>query len=116
MASPTHQVYAFFGGVPRRLPGGDSDAAVEARESIARTLAELNAHMLGREVDHRVGVDIDEITAQILDRMDRYTTADWDRGRPSNLLAAQRAMGTIAGLLRPGGGSTTDDEDGDPDD
>lgn len=115
MTPPTHQLYAFFGGVPRRLPRGDSEAAAEARSSISRTLAELNAHMLGREADHRVPVDIDEITAQILDRMDRYTTADWNRGRPSNLEAAQGAMATIAQLLRPGGGSTADDEDDEDD-
>lgn len=111
MAPPTQQLYAFFGGVPRRVPGGDSDAAVEARTAIARTLAELNAHMLGRDVDHRVPVDIDEITTQILERMRRYTTADWERGRPSNVRAAQQAMDAIARRLRPGGGSSLDDED-----
>ena len=115
MAPPTQQLYAFFGGVPRRLPAGDTDAAVEARDAISRTLAELNAHMLGREADHRVPVDIDEITEKILERMDRYSTADWERGRPSNLRAAQAAMATIAALLRPGGGSSVDDEDEDDD-
>lgn len=113
MAPPTQQLYAFFGGVPRRLPGGDSDAAVGARASISRTLAELHAHMLGREVDHRVPVDIDEVTAKILDRMDRYSTADWERGQPSNLDASRQAMATIAALLRPGGGSADDDEEDD---
>ena len=38
-----------------------------------------------------------------------------DNGFELVLLAAQRAMGTIAGLLRPGGGSTDDDEDEDQD-
>lgn len=115
MAPPTQQLYAFFGGVPRRLPAGDSDTAVEAREAISRTLAELNAHMLGREPDHRVPVDIDEMTAKILERMDRYSTAEWERGRPSNLEAAQQAMATIAGLLRPGGDSSVDDDAEDDD-
>ncbi|MEM7286570.1 MAG: hypothetical protein AAF480_09485 [Actinomycetota bacterium] len=116
MPPRTQQLYAFFGGVPRRLPNGGSDAAVEARAEIARTLAELDAHMLGREADHRVPVDIDVVVARILDRMDRYTTADWDRGRPSNLEYSEEAMTTIAAHLRPGGGSTVDDEDAAEDD
>lgn len=111
MAPLTLQLYAFFGGVPRRVPTGDGDDVVEARAAIGRTLGELNAHMLGREFDHRVPVDIDDITAQILARMDRYTTADWERGKPSNLAAARRAMDLIAVLLRPGGSSSIDDDE-----
>ena len=113
MAPLTQQLYAFFGGVHRRVPTGDADHAIEAREVIARALAALNAHMLGREVDHRVPVDIEAMATQITERMNRFTTADWNRGRPSNLEAAQEAMTTIAGHLRPGGGSSVDDEDDD---
>ena len=111
MASPTHQVYAFLGGVPRRLPVGNSDAAIEARAAIDRELAELDATMLGRVADHRVPVDTNAIIERILERMDRYSTADWDRGSPSNLEAAQTAMSRILPHLRDGGGSTADDDE-----
>ena len=115
MTPPTHTLRAFFGGLPGRVPKGDGDDAVAAREAISRSLAELNAHMLGREADHRVPVDIDAITEQILDRMKRYTTADWNRGNPPNLAAARSAMDTIAAQLRSGGDRAWADLDADDD-
>ena len=101
----------FYRGLHRRVPRGNSEDQVAARRVIEQQLATANAVTLGREPDLRVPVDIEEMSATLADRFDRFTSADWARGNPSNLDAARNALAEILAELRPFDG----DEDGDED-
>lgn len=102
----------FYRGLPRRVPGGNTDEQVAARRVIEQQLSTLNAVTLGREPDLRVPVDIDELSATVADRLDRFTSADWARGNPSYLDAARNALAEILAELRT---FDLDDEDEDDD-
>lgn len=103
------RIEAFVRGLPRRLPRGSDDASVAARARIETELAGLNAHMLGRELDPRVPVDLDAMVDQVADRMARYTSADWSRN--ATLTAAESACDAMAEALRSA--PVVDDEDDD---
>lgn len=108
------RIEAFFRGLHRRVPRGDSDASVAARRAIEHDLGALNARMLGRDHDARVPVDIDAMAIQIADRMDRYSSADWKR---NNVVGhARAAVDRIAAAVRTGSSGEVDevDEWGDP--
>jgi len=107
-------VGAFFRGLPARTPKGNGDEAVAVRAALEARLAELNAHMLGREADTRVAVDIEEMSLQISERMDRYTSSEWDQFTDP----IRQSVGEISADLRsvdPDTGSDND-PDNDPDD
>ena len=55
---------------------------------------------LGREPDLRVPVDIEEMSATVADRFERFSSADWARGNPSHLDAARQALAEILAELR----------------
>ncbi len=101
---------AFIRGVPRRVPAGSNDTAVAARTAIEGHLAELNAAMLGRDVDHRVPVDLDAMVLQVADRMDRYTSADWSR---NDFLSFARQIADELAAVLQGFPAQDDDEDDD---
>lgn len=91
---------AFYRGLPRRVPGGSGDEQIAARRVIEEQLATVNAVTLGREPDLRVPVDIDEMSETVADRLDRFTSADWARGKPSYLDTARQALAEILAELR----------------
>lgn len=101
---------AFYRGLPRRVPRGSDDEQVAARRAIEQQLATVNALTLGREPDLRVPVDIEEMAETVADRFDRFSSADWARGNPSNLDAARNALAEILAELRT---FDLDDEDED---
>lgn len=70
-------VVSFYRGLPARMPGGSSDEAVAAREAVADHLGRLNAATLDRDHDPRVAVDIDEMSATLGNRFERFTSTDW---------------------------------------
>ena len=104
---------AFFRGLPRRVPGGSGDEQVAARRAIEEQLATINAVTLGREPDLRVPVDIEELSTTVADRLDRFSSADWARGKPSHLDSARNALAEILAELRT---FELDDEDEDDQD
>ncbi len=87
---------AFFEGLPRRLPKGTGELAVAVRTSVKSRLAELNAEMLGREVDHRVPVDIDAMTQMICSRIARFGSIEWARHGDT----VRQAIGGLSADLR----------------
>ncbi len=105
----------FFRGLPRRVPGGSGDEQVAARENIEQHLSVLNAHTLGREPDLRVPVDVEEISAQLADRLGRFSSADWGRGSPTLLDASRQSLAEILFQIRLAKGEA-DDADPDEDD
>ena len=100
----------FYRGLPRRVPRGSSEAQVAARQVIEQQLATANAVTLGREPDLRVPVDIEEMSATLADRFDRFSSADWARGNPSNLDAARNALAEILAELRTFDGDEAEDD------
>ncbi len=119
-AMTTAAIEAFFRGLHRRVPRPESAEAVQARSRIAERLATLNAQMLGRQVDHRVPVDIDAMASTIADRVDRYGSVDWNRVADGSALIelARRTVGEISADLHEaepaGGPASVDDGEDDP--
>jgi hypothetical protein len=106
---------AFYRRLPPRIPSGSSDGHAAARGSVGDRLAVLNAHTLGRDADLRVPIDVEEITAQLADRLARFSSADWAGGNPTMLDAARQTLGEILADIR----EATDDAgtgDDDPED
>lgn len=102
---------AFYRGLPRRVPRGNSDERVAARRVIEQQLTTVNAVTLGREPDLRVPVDIEEMSATIADRFDRFSSTDWARGNPSYLDAARNGLAEILAELRTFDLAEEEDED-----
>ena len=107
-------ITTFFRSLPRRVPPGTAqDDRAQARERILFFVAELNALMLGREVDPRVPVDLDAMSKMIADRSERYSSDDWSvvyDGR-TKLEHAKGAIAAISAELRGAGDSDWDDND-----
>ena len=101
---------SFYRGLPRRVPQGSSDEQVAARTAIEQQLALINAVTLGREPDLRVPVDIEDMTATVADRFERFSSADWARGNPTYLDVARAGVGEILAEIRA---FDLDDEDED---
>ena len=104
---------SFFRGLPRRLPAGSSEEHVEARNSVEDRLAVLNAHTLRRDADLRVPVDVEDITGQLADRLERFSSADWATGSPSMLDAARQTLAEILADIRSATGEIVAEESSD---
>jgi hypothetical protein len=118
-AMTTEAIEAFFRGLHRRVPRSEGAEAVQARRRIAERLATLNAQMLGRQVDHRVPVDIDAMALTIAERVDRYGSEDWNRVADGSALIelVRQTVGEISADLReaePAGSTASRGDDDDP--
>jgi len=100
-------IEAFYRGLPARVPKGASDEAVAVRAAVESRLGKLNAAMLGRDHDPRVSVDIEAMSTQIAERLDRYGSSDWD----ANIDTVRQTIGEISADLRAVDGGADEDED-----
>lgn len=96
------QLETFFRGLPSRLPGAATDDGAAALEAIGLRVAQLNAAMLGRELDTRLPRDPATLATGIADRMARWTSPDWSRpaGSATVLDLARSTVGEVSADLR----------------